>query len=343
MSPIPRDAACSVALSAACSLNLPNLEVSMKGIAEATFLRQFAIVGTVSLVFLAGCSVPAKVYLPANNTPVSTPTPTPSPAPATSPSNFAAVGSMSTPRVNHSATLLPNGKVLIAGGSNGSQDLGSAELYDPTTKTFTATGDMATVRGSNTATLLLNGKVLIMGAGSADLYDPSTGTFAATGSMQIAGAGATAGVAPVALLANGKVLYAGVNAELYDPATGTFALAGPYADTLAMSWDTATVLADGRVLLTGASYGGLVAGAELFDPKSGAFSLTGPRNMVELDTATLLTNGTVLVVTASFDVTPDEAAVYDPVSGTFTDIGNTIGYHGYSAAVRLTDGTVLIV
>jgi len=53
-------------------------------------------------------------------------------------------------------------------------------------------------------------------------------------------------------------------------------------------------------------------------------------------------NGTVLVVTASFDINTDEAAIYDPASGTFTDIGNTIGYLGYSAAVRLADGTVLI-
>src|SRR5215469_11225101 len=231
-------------------------------------MKKLAIFGTVSLVFLAGCGgVPLKSNVPAN----STPAPTPSPSPATSPSNFTVVGSMATARANHSATLLPNGKILIAGGTNGSQALASAELYDPTTKTFTPTGDMTTVRGSNAGTLLPNGKVLITGSGSADLYDPTTGTFAPTGNMQIAGAGATAGVlpAPVVLLANGKVLYAGINAELYDPATGTFALAGPYADTLAMSWNTTTLLADGRVLLTGASYGALVGGAELFDPNTG--------------------------------------------------------------------------
>jgi len=102
------------------------------------------------------------------------------------------------------------------------------------------------------------------------------------------------------------------------------------------------LLADGRVLLVGGTYGATAGAAELFDPNSGAFSVTGPRSQVELNTATLLTNGTVLVVTASFDFSTDEAAIYDPASGTFTDIGNTIGYHGYSAAVRLADGTVLI-
>ena len=89
--------------------------------------------------------------------------------------------------------------------------------------------------------------------------------------------------------------------------------------------------------------GGPIAGAaELFDPQSGTFTITGPRKEVELNTATLLANGTVLVVTASFDFSPDEANLYDPASGTFTDLGQTLGFHGYSAALRLADGTVLI-
>jgi hypothetical protein len=149
-------------------------------------------------------------------------------------------------------------------------------------------------------------------------------------------------VVPAVLLASGKVLVAGGSAELYDPATGTFALAGPYADTTPMLWMTATLLLDGRVLLTGGSSGATVGAAELFDPQSGTFSITGPRNETELSTATLLTDGTVLVVTASFDVSPDDADVYDPASGKFTHIGQTIGYHGYSAVVRLADGSVLI-
>jgi hypothetical protein len=72
------------------------------------------------------------------------------------------------------------------------------------------------------------------------------------------------------------------------------------------------------------------------------FSVTGPRPEFELNTATLLTDGTVLVVTATFDIGTDDADVYDPASGKFTHIGQTIGYHGYSAAVRLADGSVLI-
>jgi len=266
--------------------------------------------------------------------------------------HFMAVGSMTTTRAKHTATLLPSGKVLIAGGSDGMQPLASAELYDPASKTFTTAGSMTAARAGHTATLLRNGKVLIAGGSdgsqplaSAELYDPTTGTFAPTGSMKTAGVGVRAAadsVIPAVLLASGKVLFVGGSAELYDPVTGTFALAGPYADAASISWNTATLLPDGRVLLVGGSFGATVGEAELFDPQSGTFSLTGSRHENELNTATLLTDGTVLVVTASFDFSPDDADIYDPASGIFTHIGQTIGFHGYSAAVRLADGTVLI-
>lgn len=77
---------------------------------------------------------------------------------------FATTGSMAEARTNHTATLLTNGKVLVAGGSDsGGSSLSSAELYDPSAGTFSTTGSMATARQSHTATLLPNGKVLIAG------------------------------------------------------------------------------------------------------------------------------------------------------------------------------------
>ena len=154
---------------------------------------------------------------------------------------FTATGSMIAARAGHSATLLPDGKVLIAGGYQKAGvlllALASAELYDPSSGTFTATGSMVTARGVHTATLLADGRVLIAGGfasfGSgvaltnAELYDPSAGTFTATSDMAAARQWHTA-----TLLNNGKVLIAGgystgnridlASAELYDPSTGTF-------------------------------------------------------------------------------------------------------------------------
>ena len=146
----------------------------------------------------------------------------------------------------HTATLLNNGKVLIAGGSTFFDGSGgeqaNAWLYDPSTGTFTATGNMTIPRLDHTATLLGNGKVLITGGsdgsqvngnhgvrGVAELYDPSTGKFAATGSMIFARAGHTAN-----LLTSGQVMVAGgfdgtsivASAELYNPTSGTFSATG---------------------------------------------------------------------------------------------------------------------
>ena len=76
---------------------------------------------------------------------------------------WTATGSLSTARYSHTATLLPNGKVLVAGGIDGIYVLSSAELYDPATGTWTATLNMGDPHGRHTATLLPNGKVLVAG------------------------------------------------------------------------------------------------------------------------------------------------------------------------------------
>ncbi|HKR27736.1 MAG TPA: kelch repeat-containing protein, partial [Acidobacteriaceae bacterium] len=143
---------------------------------------------------------------------------------------FALVGNMTTARAEHTATLLGNGKVLIAGGSGqGFAPLGSAELYDPSTRTFSSTGGMVTPRYYHSATLLADGRVLIAGgtrdvnAGysvlTAEVYDPSTGTFASTGNLNLVGGSVFAFTGPVtALLPDGRVFVAGANnPEIYDP------------------------------------------------------------------------------------------------------------------------------
>jgi WD40 repeat protein len=126
---------------------------------------------------------------------------------------FSSTGSLATARWAHTATLLPNGKVLVAGGDGSSDYLASAELYDPASGKWTATGSLATAREYHTATLLPNGKVLVAGGyngsgylASAELYDPASGKWTATGSLATAREYHTA-----TLLPNGQVLVAGGN------------------------------------------------------------------------------------------------------------------------------------
>src|SRR5580658_2816172 len=112
---------------------------------------------------------------------------------------------MTTPRADHVAVRLSDGRVLLAGGTataNVGGVLASAEIYDPVAKTFTPTGSMTVPRQGQTATMLANGTVLMVGGvqnigfraelASAELYDPASGTFSATGSMRTAREGHTA-------------------------------------------------------------------------------------------------------------------------------------------------------
>jgi N-acetylneuraminic acid mutarotase len=187
---------------------------------------------------------------------------------------YTATGSLVTPRIDHMATLLANGKVLVTGGRNSSGPLTSAELYDPANGTWTATGNISAVRNGSTATLLPNGKALLAGGSnsngaSSELYDPASGTWTATGSFNIARVGHTA-----ILLPNGKVLIAGgsnssgfvTNAELYDPASGSWSVTGNLLTP--RQWQTAALLPNGNVLVAGGSNdtSGALASAELYAP-----------------------------------------------------------------------------
>ena len=268
--------------------------------------------------------------------------------------NFTAVGSMTTARVGHTAALLPNGKVLIAGGWDGFQDLASAELYDPSTRTFAPTGSMTTARAGHTATLLPNGKVLIAGGTqdgtratsvfTAEIYDPSTGAFTSTGDLTSIGGEVDAGV--TTLLPDGRVFVAATNnAELYDPQSGTFTPTGPYAGTSFPYGVTVTLLTNGKVLVTGCADSCTVGVTELFDPQSGTFGVTGPMMLKYFPdygyTATLLTDGRVLFL-GSGDFNFADAEVYDPAAGTFAFTGSATENHQVAPASRLTDGTVLV-
>jgi N-acetylneuraminic acid mutarotase len=176
----------------------------------------------------------------------------------------------------HTATLLRNGKVLITDSI--ASTLYTAELYDPTTGKFSTTGPMR-ARGDHTATLLDDGKVLVAGglSDSSDLLD---------------------------------------SAELYDPTTGIFTATTPNNMTEPRVGHTATLLDDGKVLITGGhSVSSLLASAELYDPSTGRFSLTGSMTVARAHyTATLLNNRKVLIAggLAAGGGTLNSAELYEP-------------------------------
>ncbi|MGO8788384.1 MAG: Kelch repeat-containing protein [Terriglobia bacterium] len=269
----------------------------------------------------------------------------------------------------HTATRLPNGKILLAGGFNGSGTvLNTAVLYDPVANTFTAvTATMTTARCYHTATLLPNGLVLITGGAAsasspasasldgAELYDPVANTFTAlTNTMTTSRVSHTATMLP-----NGLVLLTGGfnnsvtalgTAETYDPTTQTFT-ALTATMTTARGGHTATLLPNGLVLLTGGFNDSdtNLNTAELYNPNAETFmaltaTMTSTRDQ---HTATLLPNGLVLVAGGSTSAhdTPvlNTAEVYDPVAGTFTALTNTMTTaREFHAATLLPNGTVLM-
>ena len=271
---------------------------------------------------------------------------------------FVPTGSLNTARYAHTATLLNNGTVLIAGGTTGLAFPAIAEVYDPATGIFAPTGSMTDARDGHTATLLNNGTVLIAGgstntgnSATAELYHPTTGTFTPTSSMNAARQSHTA-----TLLGNGKVLIAGGNAkngtpaislasaELYDPATGTFTLTGSM--TAARQFHTATLLNNGKVLITGGyenSPFSSLASAELYDPATGTFTPTGSLNTARYShTATLLNNGKVLVAGGSDPSSLANAELYDPTTGIFAPTGSmTIARYNHTATL-LNNTRVLV-
>jgi len=217
--------------------------------------------------------------------------------------SWSAAASMPGARAYHTATLMPNGAVLVAGGNPGGA---TAEIYDPSTNTWSSTATMANAYAGHTATLLPAGKVLVVGGSNAELYDPVAGAWSAAASPGLArGSGYS-----TTLLPDGRVLLAGgialtlstetSSAEIYDPISNTWSPTGSMA--VARRGHTATLLPGGKVLVAGGLNQTLtiddpLASAELFDPVAGVWSTAASMSVGRSDyAATLLPGGALLVV-----------------------------------------------
>jgi hypothetical protein len=293
---------------------------------------------------------------------------------------FTSAGNLTVARASATATLLADGRVLIAGGDPHSGEAPSkttAELYDPSTGTFTRTADLLTVHIGSTATLLRNGKVLIAGgytsgccpaaAAKAELFDPITGTFSFAGQYAGTGDGFYLIDGPsmlaATLLSDGRVLLPSEpQSEIYDPDTDTFSLTGKMTTPCVLggypkyiAGRTATLLVDGKVVLTGGEHEdcGRYAEAEIYDPATGMFSQTGRMARVrDNHRATLLRDGTVLITggesvscdgpRCTFFGTVSSAEVYNSRTGIFTAAGNMMEPRAGHTSTLLLNGDVLI-
>jgi hypothetical protein len=272
---------------------------------------------------------------------------------------WSATGKMRQARWGHTATLLANGRVLVAGGyDDGRRPLDTAELFDPAAERWTSTGRLTTGRGGHTATLLPDGTVLVVGGGgeitsgeggprsaTADRYDPTDGRWTATARLSQARTGHTA-----TLLADGSVLVAGGDTsfaavERYDPAGESWTATGSMSE--GRFGHTATLIPDGTVLVTGGcacSDPGASKSAELYQPNTGKWIPTESMAKERIfHRAVLLTDGTVLVVGQGGRENPRISADrYEPGRAQWDATAEPGHTHIGSAATLLSNGKVLL-
>jgi N-acetylneuraminic acid mutarotase len=256
---------------------------------------------------------------------------------------------LNTARAGHTATLLPNGKVLVAGGMISLNEItNTVEIYDPASNTWTMAAAMNIARAAHTATLLANGKVLVTGgifspAGvtfSAEIYDPDSDSWSPANNMLQARAYHTA-----TLLENGSVLIAGgsstptsnggsalASVEIYDPDADTWSAAA--AMGTAVDYHAAVRMPDGKVMVTGGfAASGMVTLTAIYDPDLNSWSAAAPMNTARaIHSAFLLPNGKVVVVNGT------NIESYDPAGNQWTQ--NNSAELSNNPAVMLPNGSI---
>ncbi|HSU57656.1 MAG TPA: Calx-beta domain-containing protein, partial [Candidatus Dormibacteraeota bacterium] len=254
-------------------------------------------------------------------------------------------GTMLLARRSHTATLLPNGKVLVTGGITATGTTSMIELYDPATSNFTAAGDLTIPRAYHTATLLPDGRVLLAGNTNAEIYNPATGLSVKTANMitpRTQGHTAT-------LLSNGRVLLAGgyiyfystSATEVFDPVSGTFT-SGPN-----LRWSryghTSTRLSDNSVFIAGGqevSYWDVME-CDIISPDGLSKIKTTPPIMPSSQAgANLLPDGRVLL--SGGWSTFDDAVFFVPTNTSFAAAGKAYDKRWRHISQLLTNGTVLV-
>ena len=253
-------------------------------------------------------------------------------------------GELNEARTHHTATLLADGRVLVAGGKDGATARASSELYYMVTEVWVPiAGNMTDARFDHTATLLKDGRVLVTGGEDAGTYLSSCETYDGANWTPTANVMTTPRARHTAIiLLNGNILVIGgqttggaatATCELWNGATWT----NKASMNTARYWHTATLLQSGKVLVAGGTSDGTsgLSSCEIFDPDSNKWFPEDNLNTARyLHNTTILYSGLVLVTGGNAGITSCE--IWDPAAGWDTDtLTNT---HQWKVTATLGDG-----